>query len=316
MKSNKTKRNLISWLKGKPASDRALFIRKLFDHLAGYGAAPDVKQLRNSKRRVWKVLERHTSKQHSRRAWLRAIGRYAAVLLLAGFVGFCYWQLGLSGTEYPEMQVKQTQEGQRSAITLSDGSVVRLNQNSRFEFPESFSGDYRQVKLDGEAFFDIKANPEKPFVVQTGDAEVQVLGTSFNVNTDQATEVTVASGKVRVADKHSLDQEVLQPGQQAVLTGSDIAISEVNPDHFIGWHTRNLSFEEESVQRVFEILERAYGVSIQLRFSDQDPDCLITGSYQGERIEAILLGMKYLLEFDYETDKNAKTIYINNMKCK
>jgi len=291
-------------------------LRQLFDKLARLGKDPDAEAIHQSKISVWKGLEQRRARQLRNIYWLQGFSKYAAVFLLLGLSGWIYWQLAFSSVDSQAMKTKQTLEGMRSTITLSDGSRVRLNENSEFEFPEDFSGDQRSVKLEGEAFFDIGPNPEKPFVVQTGEAEIEVLGTSFNINTDQATEVTVTSGKVKVADRHSLEQAFLQPGQQAVVDGKAIAIHEVNPEYFIGWHTRSLSFEEEPVEKVFEILERAYGVTILTNFSESKPECLITGSYEGERIETILRGMRYLLDFEYETDIRLKTIFIKNIKCK
>ena len=84
----------------------------------------------------------------------------------------------------------------------------------------------------------------------------------------------------------------------------------------VGWHTRKLEFEEESIASVFSILERAYGVNIELIMPDGDIDCAITGAYSGERIETILLGFRHILDFSYQTDIETKTIIINMNKCK
>lgn len=316
MKLSQIKRYFESWLKEKTGKKGRHDSRQLFDKLARLGKDPDAEAIRQSKLSVWKGLEERRARQLRNTYWLQGISKYAAVFLLLGLSGWIYWQLAFSSVDSPAMKTKQTLEGMRSTITLSDGSRVRLNENSEFEFPETFSGDKRLVKLEGEAFFDITPNPDKPFIVQTGNAEIEVLGTSFNINTDQATEVTVTSGKVKVADRHSLEQAFLHPGQQAVVDGKAIAIHEVNPEYFIGWHTRSLSFEEEPVEKVFEILERAYGVEINTTFSGKRPQCLITGTYEGERIETILRGMKHLLEFDYQTDIRTKTISINIIQCK
>lgn len=316
MNPKQIKRYFGSWLKGKTGKKGQFALLQLFDSLARLGRYPDEATIRQSKLTIWKHLEERRTSQRRKIAVIQGVRKYAAVLFLLGFTTWIYWQMAFSSIEQPEMIVKQTREGMRSTITLSDDSQIRLNENSEFEFPEAFINGQRLVRLEGEAFFDITPNPDKPFIVQTGNAEIVVLGTSFNINTNQATEVTVASGKVKVANRGSLEQAFLQPGQQAVLDGKAIRIAEVNPEYFLGWHTRKLSFEEEPVEKVFEILERAYGVDIQITFSGQKPICLITGNYEGERIETILRGMKHLLEFDYQTDIRTKTISINIFQCK
>ncbi len=244
------------------------------------------------------------------------VRKYAAVFFVIGLVGLGYYHVQQSTQILPPMISKVTKPGMRSTLTLGDGSVVMLNENSSLEFPEYFDNEIRKVILKGEAFFDIQADAKRPFVVVSNQSEVTVLGTSFNINTNNATEVTVATGKVKVEDLQSQEEVFLLPGQQAIMDGNAISIHEVNPEYFMGWHTRSLSFEEEPLEKVFEILERAYGVTIYANFPSRIADCLITGSYEGERIETILRGMRHLLDFDYETDISTKTISLNNLRCK
>ncbi|MEX2567865.1 MAG: FecR domain-containing protein [Cyclobacteriaceae bacterium] len=289
---------------------------ELLDGLAKRGKSPDKHTLDQSKKNVMEKLARSRGRAIKGQYVFLAVKRYAAVFLVFGLIALAYYQVRKSTQKLPPMISKVTKTGMRSTLTLGDGSMVRLNENSSLEFPEYFDHEIRKVILKGEAFFDIQADVQRPFVVVSDQSEVTVLGTSFNINTHQSTEVTVATGKVKVADRHSLKQAFLQPGQQAVMNGKTISINEVNPEYFMGWHTRKLSFEEEPVEKVFEILERAYGVTINTNIADRKPDCLITGSYEGERIETILQGMRHLLEFDYETDISTKTISINNILCK
>ena len=89
--------------------------------------------------------------------------------------------------------------------TLPDGSVVALNSNSKLVFPKQFNGDTREVTIEGEAFFDVKPNPEKPFIINAGKAQIKVVGTSFNVSAYPETEtleVVVKTGKVQVISKN------------------------------------------------------------------------------------------------------------------
>ncbi|WP_439484179.1 FecR family protein [Cyclobacterium plantarum] len=234
MNSKRIKRYFGAWLKAKTGKKSQIALRQLFDNLARLGRYPDEATIRQSKLTVWKHLEERRIRRLRKTAWIQGISKYAAVFILLGFTAWIYWEMAFSSVDQPEMTVKQTLEGMRSTITLSDGSQIRLNENSEFEFPEAFLNGQRLVRLEGEAFFDITPNPDKPFIVQTGNAEIVVLGTSFNINTHQATEVTVASGKVKVANRVSREQAFLQPGQQAVLDGKAIRIAEVNPEYFLG----------------------------------------------------------------------------------
>lgn len=316
MKSNPVFKFAKKFLSSGPDAKGKVDFENLLDELEKRGKAPDKGVMDRSREKVWTNLEKSRSRATKGRQAFILVRKYAAVFFVFGLLSLGYYQVQQSTQKLPPMISKVTKPGMRSTLTLGDGSVVMLNENSILEFPEYFDNEIRKVVLKGEAFFDIQADAKRPFVVVSNQSEVTVLGTSFNINTHHGTEVTVATGKVKVEDLQSQEEAFLMPGQQAIMDGKAITIQEVNPEYFMGWHTRNLSFEEEPIEKVFEILERAYGVTIHTSFLNRKADCLITGSYEGERIETILRGMRHLLDFDYETDISTKTISINNIRCK
>jgi ferric-dicitrate binding protein FerR (iron transport regulator) len=313
-------KQLIKWAKQYRSKKTGLEDKKQFesflDELAHLGNEPDVNDLNESKRNVWKNLETARKSEGSGRTAFLILRKSAAVLFIFTFLGLAFWNIMHQSPEVP-LLVKMTSQGMRSNITLSDGSKVRINENSKLEFPEIFGEKVRVVYLNGEAFFDIKPNTTKPFKVISGTSEITVLGTSFNVNTNHHNEITVTSGRVKVTDLNSNDGVELNLGQQAILNTGQIQVKEVNPEYFIGWHTRRLVFEEEPVASVFSILERAYGVKIDVnRKQKREMDCVITGAYTGERIETILHGLRNILDFEFQTDISTKTITIDLINCK
>tara|TARA_R110001599_G_scaffold25342_3_gene90789 strand:+ start:29761 stop:30708 length:948 start_codon:yes stop_codon:yes gene_type:complete len=312
-------KQLIKWANkyrsGKLDPERNGQFDSLLDELAHLGKAPSQNEINASKLNIWKKIESKGKPKSSGKSVYLVVRKFAAVLLFFAFIGLAVWEMSNLQAEIP-MLVKRTDQGMRSTVTLSDGSKVRLNENSSLEFPETFAKELRVVHLNGEAFFDIKPNPEKPFKVVTETSEVTVLGTSFNVNTHFQPEITVTSGRVKVANLKSNEGVELNPGQQAIVNPDQIQVNEVNPDFFIGWHTRKLVFEEETVASVFSILERAYGVSIEVNMPQKEIECVITGAYTGERIETILLGLRHILDFEYQTDISTKTINIDLKNCK
>ncbi|EPR67737.1 FecR family protein [Cyclobacterium qasimii] len=312
-------KQLIKWAKryrsGKLDPKRNGQFDSILDELAHLGKTPSQDGMSAAKSNVWKKIEVAGRRNSTGRSVFLLVRKFAAVLFFFALVGLAVWEMSSQPAEIP-MLVKRTEQGMRSTVTLSDGSKVRLNENSSLEFPEAFAEEMRIVHLKGEAFFDIKPNPKKPFKVVTGTSEITVLGTSFNVNTHHQPEITVTSGKVKVANLKSNEGVELNPGQQAIINTGQIQVKEVNPDFFIGWHTRKLIFEEEKVASVFSILERAYGVNIDVEMPQKEIECVITGAYSGERIETILLGLRHILDFEYETDISTKTITIDLKNCK
>ncbi|MCC5939218.1 MAG: FecR domain-containing protein [Lunatimonas sp.] len=280
------------------------------------GEEPDPSYIEQAKSKVLaEIYSRNKARMRNRRLFIGSLKFAASFILTVGVSYFIYLNL-LSNSDEPNWVTKKTEIGMRSTISLSDGSVVRLNENSRLEFPEVFASNERVVRLYGEAYFDVVSNKERPFKVISDNTEVTVLGTTFNINTFQIPEITVASGSVKVADTLLKEHVVLSPGQQAVIGNEEIAVREVNPAFVIGWHTRKLQFNELPVLEVFRVLERAYGVTINFGSGSKHINCQITGKYEGERIETIMKGLTNILDFTYETDVSTKTITLTIQQCK
>ncbi|WP_158857876.1 FecR family protein [Lunatibacter salilacus] len=296
--------------------DEKQAFESLLEEIERRGEEPEVAYLEQAKAGVFAKVTSIRKRKKKLRQILISSRQYAASVLVIGLVFLAIHFFTRPQLHEPEWIVKTTEIGMRSTITLNDGTMVRLNENSKLEFPEFFDSSERVVKLYGEAYFDVTSDRVKPFKVISNQTEVTVLGTIFNVNTFQATEVTVASGSVKVADTLSKDNVLLTPGQQAVLQESEIVVSQVNPDFYIGWHTRKLQFDSLPAEEVFHVLERAYGVTIALDKSSKKVNCLITGRYEGERIETIMKGLTHILDFTYETDVSTKTITLTIKQCK
>jgi len=182
-------------------------------------------------------------------------------------------------------------------FVLPDGSVVALNSNSQLQFPKKFRGNTREVTIIGEAFFDVKPNPEKPFVINAGKAQVKVLGTSFNVSAypeTETVEVVVKTGKVQVVNNlgESLNNEsevFLSPGEKSILFNeSNILQKTENLDpNYLAWKTHDLIFNEVPLIEVVQCLEKVYHVQIQLSEPELS-DLLLEAHFDKKPIDFIL----------------------------
>ena len=230
-------KQLINWARKYRKANSSDKEKKEFDSflddLAQLGKDPKPFDLEKSKARVWGDLKKKSRNKKSVSYLFPLIRKAAAVIFIFSMLGLLVYHT-MNKDEEPVFLVKMTGEGMRSTVTLPDGSTVRVNENSKLEYPEVFAVDKRVVYLTGEAFFNVSANANKPFKVVMDSSEITVLGTSFNINTHQITEVTVASGRVKVADKISKNNVILAQGQQALLKASEIQVKTVNPDYYIG----------------------------------------------------------------------------------
>lgn len=175
-----------------------------------------------------------------------------------------------------------TPKGRQFSILLPDGSRAWLNAESSLRYPTAFSGNERRVEVSGEAYFEVAHNADKPFRVSIGaGTEVEVLGTSFNVNAytnENAINTTLLEGKVKMksAGKGEL---LLRPGQQARLPGNNangIALeTEVDTDKVMAWKNGLFNFDGAGIEEVMRQLERWY--DIEVVYEKGIPDIIFGG---------------------------------------
>lgn len=151
-------------------------------------------------------------------------------------------------------------------LTLADGTKVWLNSESSLRFPTAFVGKERKVEINGEAYFEVAHDAEKPFVVNKGDMDVQVLGTHFNINTysdEPSTKITLLEGRVQVKKK---DQYVyLNPGQQAILLPSQNSIrvsDDADVDEAVAWKNGRFLFNSADIETIMRQVARWYDVDV------------------------------------------------------
>jgi transmembrane sensor len=150
-------------------------------------------------------------------------------------------------------------------VSLPDGSSIYLNHNSKLIYHSNFGKHSRNVSLSGEAFFEIAANPAKPFIIDAGKANIKVVGTSFNVitnNRDSAVEVFVRTGKVMLSENTGNQSLLLEPGYIGTMD-SKISEKRLNSDpNYMAWQTRSLVYDEQTLDIVFRDLKRVYNMNI------------------------------------------------------
>lgn len=225
---------------------------------------------------------------------LKPILRVAAVfiLLLAG--GFTVWKLAVQNNSSVRT-ISAYYEKPEQELLLPDGSIVILNHSSKVLYPETFQGNTREVILVGEAFFDVAPNAEKPFIIKTKEASIKVLGTSFNVyayEESETVEVIVKTGKVELIDSGAgteQDKVILLPGQKGIFNKASrelLCTESYNPNK-LAWYTHEISFNYTSLNEVFETLQHAYNIRIDVdknvdlnlklsaSFSKQDPEYIM-----------------------------------------
>lgn len=214
--------------------------------------------------------------------------RIAAVLLIGLFLGITGFLINrhLGYTSYT------TDENTMSA-QLPDGSQVTLNTNSSIKIQKKFRTNPRMVDLVGEAYFEVAPDPSSPFIVNADRIEIKVLGTSFNVyayQKDSKIEVVVNTGQVAVTrEGETTERLILKPGNRGTFNKSDQSlIISVNKDlNFLSWKTRQMVFEDKSLEEIIITINKIYHTNILIN-GDSLKKNRVTASFNDQSLDAIL----------------------------
>ncbi|MDR6784504.1 transmembrane sensor [Pedobacter africanus] len=158
-----------------------------------------------------------------------------------------------------------TPKGGEYRVVLSDGTKVWLNAASSLSYPTSFTGKERIVKLEGEAYFEVAHNPRHPFIVSTGEQQVKVLGTSFNVNAYQnehRTVTTLLNGSVQLSSSGAASTTQLHPGEQAIFDRSGFEVDKVDAALYAAWKDGEFRFKATPLIEALRQVERWYDLEI------------------------------------------------------
>ncbi|QDH79824.1 DUF4974 domain-containing protein [Echinicola soli] len=234
----------------------------------------------------------------------------AAILFLAGCFYLGYEAINTKPPKKAietEMVKRNNPAGQKSTITLPDGSTVHLNAGSALEFPDRFSDSLRLVKLTGEAFFDVIKDKDRPFVIISGDNRVKVLGTTFNVKQEKDFSVALVTGSVEVADDKG-NKVFLKPKEMMVKEANGMIFKkEFDPLEVIGWKDKYLVFKNDSFQEVRRKLEAWYGVEVHNTIT-LPKDWSYSGVYYKETLGNVMEGISIASSFQYTIENKTVTI--------
>lgn len=244
-----------------------------------------------------------------RRRWIQ-ITKYAAVIALLVTSSLGVYSL-LNTSETQQMITANVKSGSKSEIILPDGTKVQLNGATTITYDVN-SSKQRLVQLSGEAFFDVAKNPDCPFRVIANGLQIEVVGTSFNVNTYKkgVVETSLLTGQIKISGSSFPQEYILTPGEKATYSSINNALKITQADVHVetGWCDDYLIFDSEPLIDVIEEIERWYGVEIELRCPQIGQD-LLSGSFRHENIQNVIHSLSLQYKFKYEIHKDKITIY-------
>jgi transmembrane sensor len=236
----------------------------------------------------------------------------------------------------PTSREISTTTGSRTSITLPDSTRVWLNAGSHIQYGKGFGGEFREVSLTGEAFFDVAPDAAHPFIIHTPKVDVRVLGTSFNLKsypTDKTTEATLIRGSIEISIRNRPSGRIiLKPNEKLVVNNDDSLLvrkaprrRELRPESLVviskptyeqhsgaiietSWVDNKLIFQDEEFIDLARQMERWYGVTIRFDNSREE-ELRFTGTFEKETIRQALDALKLTAKFDYGIDGTEVTIH-------
>jgi len=275
------------------------------------------------------------------------VHRYRWLLPLSGVAASVVIALGLlfSGSVFKNNKKENvaqntvtTRKGSKSNIQLPDGTIAWLNADSKLTYNENFRGDFREVTLQGEAYFDVVKDKSRPFIIHTKTIDIRVLGTAFNVRayeTEKNTETSLFRGSVEITLHNSPEKKIiLKPNEKLLVNNKSLLTSTqteeknktrnasavditVGKVHFEEkdssalenlWIKNKLVFDAESLEEVALKIERWYDVKVVINGDDDLRQTAYSAIFENENLLQVMEALKITGNFKYTINKDIVTI--------
>lgn len=241
--------------------------------------------------------KRYSPKRSLPFSWLK----YAVAIFLVGLLSMNLYLI----FDEEEIRVNEIEvpNGQRVSLILSDGTRVWLNARSKFTYPSAFAAKSRNVKLEGEGFFEVAHNKKLPFIVQSDLVFVRVLGTKFNMKAyrDEPSSVTLSEGKVEVVANDNTHQMILKPNEQATYTkeAGFVKTQVLNAEVARSWTLGEAAYINKRLDAITSDLERKFGVHIHIKDKSLASEIFTCRFKERATIEQVLTLLKETRDLDY-----------------
>ncbi|CAM4403852.1 FecR family protein [Pedobacter westerhofensis] len=244
--------------------------------------------------------------------WMQVAAMFIALLGSGLFIRNKFSKKTIQPETFTEIR---SLKGEKKEVTLKDGTTVFLNSGSSVFISSRFDAQKREVKLSGEAFFQVHHNASKPFIIHSGKLQTTVLGTSFDIKAypeDEHVKVSVATGRVKVEkpDAAKLYAKALTHNQALVYdkVKDSHRLTTVNIDSISAWRTNHLNFDNASYEEIARMLSRWYNLDVTLNANHRDTK-RYTLSFFNERPDKVLNVLSALTGMTYTM--NGRKVIIN-----
>ncbi|MBS2209943.1 DUF4974 domain-containing protein [Carboxylicivirga mesophila] len=246
-------------------------------------------------------IRRKIQKKQTRRLFLKIAAAFIG-LMLCGTLTFL-----LFNTEGDKWEMVTVEKGTQQQIVLDDGTKVWLAPDTKLYYPHKFDSDKREVRLEGQGYFDVEHDKDWPFVVYTKYSDIKVLGTTFNVKAypdDYYTTTVLVDGLVNLEFKDDeseiLENQLLHPSQKCIYNHQTLIhdVHTVDLRHELAWRENRLSFRNETFGDIATKIERHYNVEVMFN-NHQLSKKRLTGEFKDESLPQVLETLQEWSSFSF-----------------
>lgn len=258
-------------------------------------------------------ISKPIKKSDTPRTIIRELLKIASIVIIMTLVGSYLYTRKMNEIS-STMHTLFVPAGQRANLQLPDGTNVWLNARSTITYPSYFSGDIREVQLDGEAYFEVEHITRQPFQVHTKDYDIKVLGTKFNVESYADSEdfsTALMEGAVEITDPNSPDISVLlSPNQKVINENGSLAVSQIEDYDIYRWREGLICFKETDFIELMERFEKCYGIRIIVE-NEKLGNKVFSGKFRiSDGIDNALRVLQKEGNYTFERNKDDSVIYI------
>lgn len=241
--------------------------------------------------------------------------RVAAFFTLLFIIGITFYHIGRNVTKKDILILNHliTDSGSKRCFVLPDSTIVWLNSNSKLEYPTTFSESSREISLEGEAYFEVSHDVNKPFHVHAGDMDIEVLGTHFSVENypdKKGVEAVLAEGRIKVTGSEIPVPLVLEPGELIRYDKSNkqTVVKKVDAENYISWIQNELTFDNAKLADIVMNLKKWYSIDIECDSSIGQNLSMSFTLHKGEDLDEILKAMTLIIPVRYYWKDNVLNI--------
>lgn len=276
------------------------YFLKLWEEETGKNIKPNILETIKDK-----IDSKNNLKQSRPLVFIKKVLRVAAMIAIPFFAAYMYILIVNTPTSAVSDMIVAVGSGEKVSITLPDGTKVKLNSETTLNYNiNDFNRKIREISLCGEAYFEVAHNEKIPFVINTKDMDIKVLGTTFNLQArdeELTTELNLIEGKVSLTATSTDQHVVLYANQKAILDKSTgcIKVLKDNPVVTTAWLRGELVFHATPIRKMFKEIERSYGINIQINDNEILDNDLFTGTFSTDNLNETLEILRMHYRFKY-----------------